>query len=238
MSVESAEMTKHALNAYLATSVVFANELALLCEQYGADAREVERGLRTDGRVGGRAYIRPGAAFAGGTLARDVAYLMALGRSAVLPVHLLEAVQRSNDAHRRWPQRRLGSLLGELRGRPITVLGLTYKPGTDTLRRSMGVETCRWLHEQGAAVRAYDPAITTLPDGLAGLVDLGATAEAALRGSEAVVVMTEWPEFRSISADDLCHWMTRPLVLDASRFLERTLGIDGRIRYVTTGKAT
>lgn len=235
MSVESAEMTKHALNAFLATSVVFANEVALLCEHHGADAKEVERGLRTDVRVGPRAYVRPGPAFAGGTLARDVSFLVALGASAGLPVHLLPAVLRSNAEHQRWPQRRLGELLGDLHGKPIAVLGLTYKPGTDTLRRSMSIQICRWLHEQGALVSAYDPAIKALPADLVAIITLGATAEAALTGSMAALVMTEWPEFRSISGDDLYRWMTRPLVLDAGRFLERTLETDKRVQYVATG---
>src|SRR2546425_7984975 len=156
MGVESAEMTKHALNAFLATSVAFTNELAVLCEHVGADAREVERGLKSDVRIGPRAYIRPGSAFAGGTLARDLAFLIERGRTDSLPVHLLAGVQRSNDVHKQWPRRCLIEVFGSVDARSIAVLGLTYKPGTDTLRRSSAIETCRWLHEQGAAVVAYD----------------------------------------------------------------------------------
>src|SRR5688500_17528797 len=102
MSVESAEMTKHAINAFLATSVTFANEVATLCERVGADAKEVERGLRTERRIGALAYVAPGGAFAGGTLARDAAFLRQLGTSTDRPTPLMDGVLASNSAHRLW----------------------------------------------------------------------------------------------------------------------------------------
>jgi UDPglucose 6-dehydrogenase len=149
MSVESAEMTKHALNAFLATSVTFINEIAALCEQVGADASEVERGLKSEARIGPKAYLSPGGAFAGGTLARDVMFLSELGRQKGIATHLLSSVKTSNDAHRQWAQRRLAQLLDGVSGRTVAVWGLTYKPGTDTLRRSSAIELCKWLGSQG-----------------------------------------------------------------------------------------
>jgi UDPglucose 6-dehydrogenase len=237
MSVESAEMTKHALNAFLATSVTFANELAALCERVGADAREVERGLKTDARIGPRAYLRPGSAFAGGTLARDVAFLADIGRSEGLPTHLMSGVQKSNDAHRLWPSRRLVEIMGDVTEQSIAVLGLTYKPGTDTLRGSSAIEISRWLSERGAVVVAYDPAVRTLPIECTAFLGLRGSVEEALRGADAVLVMTEWPEFTSLSADDVVRWMKSPLVLDPSGFLGARLGADERIRYRSVGRA-
>jgi len=234
-SVESAEMAKHALNAFLATSVAFANELAALCERVGADVAEVERALRSDSRVGPRAYVRAGGAFAGGTLARDVSYLADLARREDLPAHLFGAVLASNEAHKQWAWRRLAEVLGDLRGRRIAVLGLTYKPGTDTLRRSSAVETCRWLSERGATVAAYDPAVKALPADLRGVIDLRPSAEAALRDADAALVATEWPELAALGPDDLARWMREPVVLDPGRFLEAALGADGRIRYLAVG---
>jgi len=235
MSVESAEMTKHALNAFLAASVAYINELAGLCERVGADAKEVERGMKTDARIGPRAYLRPGNAISGGTLARDVSYLMEIGQRVGLPTHLISGVQRSNEAHKDWPHRRLAEAVGDLRGRAIAVLGLTYKPGTDTLRRSTAVETCRWLSEQGASVVAYDPAVRTLPAELTRCIDLRLSAEEALRGASAALIATEWPEFTLIKTDDLITWMQQPIVLDPGRFLEAQLGRDKRIRYLAVG---
>jgi len=229
-------VTKHALNAFLATSVVFANELAALCERLGADAREVERGLKSDARIGPRAYLRPGNAFAGGTLARDVSFLMEMGQREGLPTHLIAAVQQSNEAHKEWPRRRLKEIFGDLHSRSIAVLGLTYKPGTDTLRRSSAIETCKWLNEQGASVVAYDPAVRTLPAELGAFIDLRPSVEEALRGAVAALVATEWPEFTSIKADDLIGWMEKAVVLDPGHFLEAILGRDKRIRYLAVGR--
>ena len=132
MDVESAELVKHGLNAFLAVSVAFANELATIAERVGADAAEVERGLKTERRIGPRAYLRPGAAFAGGTLARDVDYLTQIGEREHVPTHLLRAVRASNDEHRRWARRTLESLVGAdggLSGHVIGVWGLVYKHG-------------------------------------------------------------------------------------------------------------
>ena len=150
MSVESAEMTKHAINAFLATSVAFINEIATLCEHVGADAKEVERGLKSEQRIGPRAYLSPGAAFAGGTLARDIAFLGQAGARHGEPLHLLHAVRSSNDAHKLWVVKKLKQVLEPMEHQTVAVWGLTYKPGTDTLRRSSAVELCRWLLEQGA----------------------------------------------------------------------------------------
>ena len=125
MGVESAEMTKHALNAFLATSVTFINEVATLCEQVGADAKEVERGLKSEVRIGPRAYLGPGGAFAGGTLARDINFLSAIGAAHDRPTHLISAVRASNDAHKSWAGHRLEALLSSLAGRRIAVWGLT-----------------------------------------------------------------------------------------------------------------
>jgi UDPglucose 6-dehydrogenase len=236
MSVESAEMTKHALNAFLADSVAFANEIAALCEEVGADASEVEQGLKSDERIGPRAYLRAGGAFAGGTLARDVSFLNLRAKEANLPVPLLQSIRESNDLHKNWPRRKLESLLEKLATSTVAVLGLTYKPGTDTLRRSSAVELCRWLSSRQVVVRAYDPAVRRLPDELAAVITLHDSALDTLVGAHAVVLATECPEFREITAQDLTERMKTPLVLDANRFLEKTLSTDSAVHYVTVGK--
>ena len=238
MSVESAEMTKHALNAFLATSVTFINEIAALCEQTGADASEVERGLKSETRIGPKAYLSPGGAFAGGTLARDIVFLSQLGQVHGVATHLLSSVKTSNDAHRRWAQRRLLQLLDGVAGRTVAVWGLTYKPGTDTLRRSSAVELCRWLHDQGATVRAHDPAVTQLPPDIASYVRLAGSPLDAAAGASALVVATPWPEYRQVVAEDVTARMTRALVLDANRFLGNTLAQNPAVEYLSVGKAS
>ncbi len=238
MSVESAEMAKHAVNAFLATSIAFINELAGLCERVGADARDVERALRTERRIGDRLPLSPGGAFGGGTLARDVSFLTELGSHVGRPTRLMEGVRTSNTAHRAWAARRLDEALGGVSGRRVAVWGLTYKPGTDTLRSSDAVTLCAWLRDHGAAVHAFDPAIATAPAGqLAGVV-LHGDAVAAARGADALVVMTPWPVLRETPAAEVVSAMASPIVLDANRFLDGTLGSHPDVRYVTVGRTT
>lgn len=235
MSVESAEMTKHALNAFLATSVSFINEIAAICEHVGADAKEVERGLKSEQRIGPKAYLGPGAAFAGGTLARDVVFLTHVGREAGVETNLISGVKASNDAHRGWARRRLTELLDGVAGKRVAVWGLTYKPGTDTLRRSSAVELCEWLAANGAEVSAHDPAVKSLP--LEG-VTLHDDAIEAARDADALVIMTEWPDYRAVDGDALSGALRgKRLVLDANRFLAAQLAGNSTIVYATVGKA-
>jgi UDPglucose 6-dehydrogenase len=237
MSVESAEMTKHALNAFLATSVTFINEIATICEQVGADASEVARGLKSEARIGPKAYLSPGGAFAGGTLARDIVFLSQLGVANHLPTHVLSSVKTSNDAHRQWAQRRLDQLLDGVRGRTVAIWGLTYKPGTDTLRRSSAVELCDWLSAHGATIRAHDPAVRSLPPDLSSRVHLLSDPLAALDGASALVVATPWLEYRDIDGSTAAARLARPLVIDANRFLGDSLGRVPGVEYVSVGKA-
>ena len=236
VSIESAEMTKHALNAYLATCVTFINEIAVICERVGADAGEVEVALRTDPRIGPRAYVRPGAAFAGGTLARDVTFLNEIAEAKGLAVPLLGGILPSNQAHRRWPIRQLKAHLGDLGDRTIAVLGLAYKPDTDALRRSVSIELCRELQWAHALVQAYDPAVRVLPADLSHGITLTASPSEAAEGADALVVATEWPEFKDLSSDIVVTRMRQPLVLDQNRFLAKAFADDERIQYVTIGK--
>ena len=234
MSVESAEMTKHAINAFLATSVTFANEIASICELVGADAKEVERGLKTELRIGPKAYLSPGGAFAGGTLARDINFLNEVGSAKRLVTPLLGSVKPSNDEHKKWVKRKLLSYFPDLANASIALWGLTYKPGTDTLRRSMAVELCDWLIGRGATVNVHDPVVKELPVAWQGKVRRGDDALAVLEGVQALVVSTEWPQYKEIQASWLASAAPGVVVLDANRFLS-VLAADPGIRYVAVG---
>ena len=236
MSVESAEMTKHAVNAFLATSVTFINELAAVAERYGADAREVERGLKTERRIGPSAYVSPGGAFAGGTLARDVNFVRDLADRAGLETPFFDGIVTSNDAHRGWARRRLVHELGSIAGKAIAVWGLTYKPGTDTLRRSEAVTLCRFLIAGGARVAVHDPAVRELPEDLRGNCRRADDAIEAARAADALVVATEWPAYRAVDADQLATAMPSRLILDANRFLSPLVGGDRRFRLLSVGQ--
>ncbi len=231
-------MTKHALNAFLATSVTFINEMARLCEavgcrRQGSRARTQKRGPHRAAR-----YLAPGAAFAGGTLARDVRFLVELGEQHQLPTPLFRGVQASNDLHKNWLHDKVASLLEGIEQPVVASLGLTYKPGTSTLRRSAAVELCAWLHRRGVEVRAHDPVVRSLPEELRPVVRLCATPAEALAGADLAVVATEWPDYRALGAAEFVQQMRRPRVIDQNWFLAGALVGDRRLTYVATGKAT
>lgn len=242
MGVESAEMTKHALNGFLATSVAFINEVAAICEVVGADAEEVARGLKSERRIGPRAYLSPGDAFAGGTLARDIGFLRALATRHGLGDHLARGVAEGNSAHKDWTRRKLTALLADdparrppLAGRTVAIWGLTYKPGTDTLRRSSAIELCRWLVEQGASVRAHDPVVHSLPADLADVVELASDPLAASRDADVLVACTEWPLYAEVPVSDVLSSLARPVVVDPAGSLRRGLGAQPGVHYMRVG---
>jgi UDPglucose 6-dehydrogenase len=196
----------------------------------------VARGLKSEQRIGPRAYLSPGDAFAGGTLARDIVFLGALAERERLPSDLVDGVAQSNREHRGWARRTLQSLFADsgLRGRRIAVWGLTYKPGTDTLRRSAATALCQWLTDAGATVLAYDPAISELPSSLG--AQLAADPLEAVRGADALVVSTPWPEFRDVSSDAVLAAMAQPIVIDAGGHVAATLGNRETVTYLRVGR--
>ena len=236
MRTESAEMVKHALNSFLALSITFINEVARLCEHVGADAKEVAAGLKSEPRIGPKAYLGPGGPFAGGTLARDVVTLTSLGAQHGEALRLIPAIKQSNDEHRGWALRQLQARLGNLTNRTVAILGLVYTPNTDTLRRSAAVELCQKLQSAGAHVVAFDPVIKKTS------VELGETklvhgVDAALTHADGAVVCTEWPQFREANWASAVAKMRRALVIDANRFLEKPLqGVAG-VEHISVGRA-
>ncbi len=236
MRTESAEMVKHALNSFLALSITFINEIARLGEHVGADAKEVSAGLKSEPRIGPKAYLGPGGPFAGGTLARDVVTLTKLADAKGEKISVIPAIKQSNDLHCGWAFRRLQSRLGELRGKTIAVLGLTYTPNTDTLRRSAAVELCQRLLEAGAIVSACDPALKVLPAELS-KVRLATGAVSALAEADAAVVCTEWPQFRQADWSKMVPKMRRRIFVDANRFLEKELKDLPGVEHLSVGRA-
>ena len=236
MRTESAEMVKHALNSFLALSITFINEIARLCEHVGADAKDVSAGLKSEPRIGPKAYLGPGGPFAGGTLARDVVTLTKLASANNETISVIPAIKQSNDLHRGWAFRRLQSRLGDLRGKTIGVLGLTYTTNTDTLRRSAAVELCQKLLAAGANVAAFDPAIKSLPPELS-KVSLAKDVAGALREVDAAVICTEWPEFRQADWAKIVPQMRQRVFVDANRFLEKELKNITGVEHLSVGRA-
>jgi UDPglucose 6-dehydrogenase len=211
-------MTKHAINGFLAASVTFMNEVARICEVTGADAREVEKGLKTESRIGPKAYLRAGSAFAGGTLARDVLYLSQMGRKMKCRPILLPGIYRSNRYHAQWLQNKIRLLAPNLKNQTIAVWGVTYKPGTSTLRRSQIVSLIQWLSRSKARVRYHDPQADNLPP----LPNVRRASDpiSMLRGADILVMGTPWPDYRKISLRKIGEALQGNPLLDPNGFLE------------------
>jgi len=213
----SAEMVKYAANAFLATKISFANEMANLCELVGADARQVLPAIGADHRIGA-AFLAPGIGWGGSCFGKDLAALVATGQEYGYTPSLLRASMDVNQLQRAAAVRKLQRELRVLKGRRIAVLGLAFKPGTDDLRDAPALDIVRRLLAAGSVVSAYDPIVKKLPEDLAA-VRLAADVYDAADRVDAVVLATEWPEFRDIEADPLRRAMKGDLLLDGRNFL-------------------
>jgi UDPglucose 6-dehydrogenase len=236
MDVRSAEMTKHALNALLATATSFGNELGTLCERLDVDATQVIEAVQMDTRIGRGLPLLPGPPFAGGTLARDIQALLRLASSNNVPVPLLEGVRAVNEAQKRLALRRLEEAVGELAGKRIAILGLTYKPGTSTIRRSTALELIQTITERRAEVAAYDPKAELTPAARLPRFERAADAYAAARGADAVVVMTDWPEFRTLNMRMLRAAMRGSVLIDLRNILDPSAAADAGLKYFGVGR--
>lgn len=218
MGVESAEMAKHALNAYNAACISFINEISDICELSGASALDVVRALKTDRRVSPYAPINPGLGFSGGTLARDVQVLRKYGDEKKYDTKMLDAIMAVNNRRKHLVFNKIKKIFGDVKSLQVGILGLTYKPGTDTLRRSLSLDIARELISHGATVKAFDPKIAgpilEIPE-----IEVCNTAEDAARGSDVLVLITEWPEFRRLPLEKIKSEMKRSVFIDTKNFL-------------------
>lgn len=236
MSLSSAEMTKHALNAFMATCISFGNEIANLCDETGADALEVAKALKSDIRIGAGIPLLPGLAFAGGTLARDLKVLKKLGKDTNYETALIDGVLTVNQRQNRLVVRKLKKIYNRLSGLNIGILGLTYKAGTSTLRRSAALNIIHDLVDEGAAVRAYDPkaAIEEVRKhkDFIFITDPYLLAE----GADALVVVTDWPEFKDLDFDLIKVKMKQPVIIDAKNMFDRELLVGKGFKYSGVGR--
>ncbi len=236
--LRTAEMAKHASNTFLAASISFINEIADLCEEVGADALEVAKIMKLDRRIGRHAFLSPGLGFAGGTLGREIRALQTLGRQSGRETPMMDAVMAVNDARVRLVGQRLGQIYDSLQGLQVGVLGLTYKPGTSTLRRSGALEIIRDLTAQGAAVRAFDP-LARLDEGLE-LPPFQACpdAYAVAEGSDALVLVTEWAGARTLDLHRLRAAVRRPVFLDTRNIFASEAMREAGFLYLGVGRGT
>jgi UDPglucose 6-dehydrogenase len=217
--IASAEMIKLAANAFLATKISFINEIANVCEEVGADVNEVSRGMGLDERIGPQ-FLRPGIGYGGSCFPKDVSALKQLAGNSGYHFQLLTAVIEVNELQKRRVISKLQKHLGSLAGREVALLGLAFKPNTDDMREASSLVLAGRLEADGARVRAYDPVAEDAARGLMQGVDFSDSALAAIDGADAVVLVTEWPEFADLDWTEVASRMRGDLIIDGRNALD------------------
>ena len=218
--VASAEMIKLASNAFLATKISFINEIANVSEELGADVREVARGMGLDDRIGPK-FLQAGVGFGGSCFPKDVQALKQLAGNSGYHFQLLTAVIDVNELQKRRTIGKLQKHLGSLVGKEIALLGVAFKPNTDDIREATSLVLSGRLAGEGAHVRVYDPVAAPKADGLLAGAQVAGSALEAVDGADAVVLVTEWPEFAELDWSQVRGRMRTPVVIDGRNFLDR-----------------
>ncbi len=210
----TAELVKYAANAFLATKVTFINEIADLCEKVGADVQDVARGIGLDNRIGAK-FLHAGPGFGGSCFPKDATALIKTGQDHEAPLRIVETVLAVNDQRKRAMARKVAAALGgTVRGKTIAVLGLTFKPNTDDMRDAPSIAVITALQDMGASVQAYDPVGMAQATSVLSDVTYCDSAYACAEGADALVIVTEWEQFRALDLDRLKQVMARPVVID------------------------
>jgi UDPglucose 6-dehydrogenase len=210
----TAELTKYAANAFLATKITFINEIADLCEAVGADVQDVSRGIGLDNRIGSK-FLHAGPGYGGSCFPKDTLALLKTAENYDTPVHIVEAVVKVNDQRKRAMGRRiLQAIGGEPRGKTVALLGLTFKPNTDDMRDAPAISIVQCLEDAGVSVRAYDPEGMEQAAPIMAGVTFCKDAYDAAAGADAVALVTEWDVFRALDLGRLAAAMTSPVLID------------------------
>jgi UDPglucose 6-dehydrogenase len=236
VGLRTAEMVKHALNAFLGVSICFANELGNLCDEVGANGFHVAEALRLEPRVGPKAMLLPGLGFSGGTLARDMQTLRGLGRRFGLETRLLDGAWEANARQNSLVVRKLSQALGPLRDQPVAVWGLTYKPGTSTLRRSAALAIVGDLVREGVRVTAHDPKADRVELAACSGFTFVEDPYAAVRNARGLVLLTAWPEYQTSDFERIRGLMANPLILDTANALDADRLIRLGFHYLDVGR--
>jgi UDPglucose 6-dehydrogenase len=231
-----AEVIKYAANAFLATKITFINEIADLCEQAGADVQEVAHGIGLDHRIGPK-FLQPGPGYGGSCFPKDLLALLKAGLDFGVPIRSIETIISINDQRKRAMARKIiAACGGSIRGRTIAVLGLTFKADTDDMRESPSVPIITALQDAGAKVRAYDPEGMEHAKTMLGGVEFAPDAYACARNANALVVLTEWKEFRALDLARIKQELVQPLIVDLRNIYSPADMAKAGFAYVSIGR--
>lgn len=236
MDVASAEMTKYVANAFLATKISFMNEMSRLCEQVGADVERVRTGVASDSRIGDK-FLFPGLGFGGSCFPKDIKALIHLGESLGCPMRILRGVDEVNQQQRLQFAQRIEAEMVDLKGKTLAFWGLSFKPRTDDVREAPALTLIDWFLERGVTLRVFDPKATFRVRELYGdrltYCDLAYTA---LEGADALVVATEWNEFRRPDFEKIKRLLREPLIFDGRNLYDPARMAQRGFRYFCVGR--
>jgi UDPglucose 6-dehydrogenase len=235
-TLETAEMIKYAANAFLATKVTFINEIANLCEVAGADVYHVAKAMGLDGRIG-KKFLHPGPGFGGSCFPKDTRALLRMAHDRGYPFKILNSVVEVNEGQKQRMVDKIREKVGDLRGKTIGVLGLSFKPNTNDVRESCSIAIIQGLLTQGAKVKAFDPVAMEEARTLLPTLELGSDPYDVATGSDAMVLVTEWNQFRRLDLERIKRLLSRPIFIDLRNVYEpdhmKRLGFD----YTCVGRA-
>lgn len=211
--IETAELIKYASNSFLATKISFINELAMLCEKVGADVNTVAKGMGLDGRIGSK-FLHAGPGYGGSCLPKDTQALLQIAMEHNLNLEILQAVIKANENQLKWVIEKIKNALKEVKGKSIAILGLSFKPNTDDLRGSPSIPLIKDLLQSGSSVRAYDPAAMNSLKAIMPEVAFCRDAYEACEGADALIILTEWNQFRNLDLKRLFNLLKQPYFFD------------------------
>jgi UDPglucose 6-dehydrogenase len=236
--VKTAELIKYAANTFLATKITFINEIADICEKIDADVHDVAKGIGLDGRIGSK-FLHPGPGYGGSCFPKDTLAFVRIARECGAPSRIVESVVDINDTRKKqMAEKIIAACDNDVAGKRLAVLGVAFKPNTDDVRDSASLTIIPALQEKGAVIQAYDPeameeAKPLLPD-----VSWCADAYDAMRGADALVILTEWNEFRALDFERVCDLLTNPVIVDLRNIYEpETMAAKG-FRYTSIGRVS
>ncbi|WP_448574304.1 UDP-glucose dehydrogenase family protein [Trichothermofontia sp.] len=233
--LNSAEMIKYAANSFLATKISFINEIANICDRVGADVVQVATGIGLDSRIGGK-FLQAGIGWGGSCFPKDLAALIHTAEDYGYDTQLLKAAVSTNQRQRMIVVEKLQQVLKILKGKTIGLLGLTFKPDTDDMRDAPSLDLIEHLHRLGAKVKAYDPIVsqTGLRFGISNVI-VETNLEQLADGCDALVVVTDWPQFQSLDYVQIAQLMHNPVMIDGRNFLDREVLQNAGFYYVGIG---
>jgi UDPglucose 6-dehydrogenase len=235
-STKSAELIKHASNAFLAMKISFINAVASICESVGANVAQVCDGIGTDSRIGPR-FLNPGIGYGGSCFPKDLMAFRAVAKEVGYDFRLLDEVMRINEEQRHRFLRKVRAVLWTLRGKRLGVLGLAFKGGTDDIRESPALLLVQELLREQCQVRAYDPAaMERAKEVLKSSVEFAKDAYEAATGADALLILTEWEEFACLDLDRLRKTLKYPIVLDGRNLYDPATMVEHGFSYYSVGR--